>query len=213
MKLLTPLLLLAVIAGYQTAHAGGGKLPSVDSGHWTSKYDKYFIKYSKRYFGPHFDWHWFKAQAIAESNLKPDAESWVGARGIMQIMPPTFEEIQGKNPHFTNIDTPRWNIAAGIYYNKMLYRQWKGNLPEQQKLFLAFASYNAGLGNIRKAYKRSPPPIKRWEDIAQRAPAETRGYVKRIRGLKKADRQQKGPVAKGIWRILHSKSNKEEAEG
>jgi len=24
------------------------------------KYDKYFSKYSKRYFGPGFDWHYFK---------------------------------------------------------------------------------------------------------------------------------------------------------
>ena len=30
------------------------------------KYDQYFSKYSKRYFGPGFDWHLFKAQAIAE---------------------------------------------------------------------------------------------------------------------------------------------------
>jgi membrane-bound lytic murein transglycosylase F len=57
------------------------------------KYDKYFLKYSKRYFGPGFDWHYFKAQAVAESRLQADARSRVGAVGVMQIMPRTFEEI------------------------------------------------------------------------------------------------------------------------
>ncbi len=37
------------------------------------RYDPYFSKYTKRYFGPAFDWTRFKAQAIAESNLNPDA--------------------------------------------------------------------------------------------------------------------------------------------
>jgi len=60
------------------------------------KFDKYFSKYSKRFFGPTFDWHYFKAQAVAESRLNPKAESGVGAAGIMQIMPRTFKEISKK---------------------------------------------------------------------------------------------------------------------
>jgi len=31
------------------------------------KFDRYFSKYSKRFFGPGFNWHFFKAQAVAES--------------------------------------------------------------------------------------------------------------------------------------------------
>jgi len=31
------------------------------------KFDRHFSKYSKRYFGPAFDWRFFKAQAVAES--------------------------------------------------------------------------------------------------------------------------------------------------
>ena len=53
------------------------------------KFDGYFSKYSKRYFGPNFNWIYFKAQAIAESRLKADAKSKVGAAGVMQIMPKT----------------------------------------------------------------------------------------------------------------------------
>ena len=96
----------------------------VIAGHkeWPTKYDQYFKKYSKRYFGPNVDWRWFKAQGIAESALQDKALSPVGAKGVMQIMPSTFAEIRRKNPQFINIDEPRWNIAAGIYYNRYLYR-------------------------------------------------------------------------------------------
>ena len=62
-------------------------IPEVTDRHWTRKYDPYFRKYSKRFFGPAFDWHWFKAQGIAESGLQKDAKSWVNAKGIMQLMP------------------------------------------------------------------------------------------------------------------------------
>ena len=90
------------------------------------KYDKYFSKYSKRYFGASFDWKYFKAQAIAESNLKSDAKSHVGAEGVMQIMPRTFKEIKYKNPSIKgNRKQPRWNIAAGIYYDRYIWKTWK----------------------------------------------------------------------------------------
>ncbi len=35
-----------------------------------TEFDRHFSKYSKRYFGPAFDWRYFKAQAIAESRLQ-----------------------------------------------------------------------------------------------------------------------------------------------
>ena len=90
-----------------------------------SKYDGTFKKYSKRFFGPGFDWKIFKAQGIAESGLTPDAVSQVGARGIMQLMPSTFQEVQSYNSEFTQIEDPEWNIGAGIFYDRGLYRAWK----------------------------------------------------------------------------------------
>ena len=53
------------------------------------RYDDTFRKYSKRFFGVGFDWHYFKAQGLAESGLDPAAKSPVGARGVMQLMPGT----------------------------------------------------------------------------------------------------------------------------
>ena len=167
------------------------KDPPVNDKHWSTKYDNTFRKYAKHYFGPAFDWHWFKAQAIAESNLRPNAKSRTGARGIMQILPSTFREIKSKNPHFADIITPRWNIAAGIYYDRQMYKLWgkeKKDLPTQERLAFMLGSYNAGFGGVRKAYRKASkkqPDIKKWEQVSPYAPRETRGYVKRIRGLMK----------------------------
>lgn len=171
----------------------------VNSSRWTDDFDLYFSKYSKRYFGPHFDWRWFKSQAIAESGLKIDAKSWVGAKGLMQIMPATYAEIRRANPHFRNITEPRWNIAAGIFYNRYLYRSWDG-MPDEERLFMAFASYNAGLGGIQRAKRRSRvQPVLSWKQVEPHAPAETRGYVARIRALKKGDPSlDNTPRLKGI---------------
>lgn len=168
------------------AYAGVTK--NVKHKHWTNDYDKLFRKYTKHYFGPHVDWHWFRAQGIAESGLKADAKSPVGARGIMQIMPSTYEEIRKKVPFLADIGEPRWNIAAGIYYDRQLYRKWKGKreLQTQDRLAFAFGSYNAGYGNVLKAYKRARNKhgeVKQWRDVAPFAPKETRAYVKRIHKL------------------------------
>ncbi len=159
----------------------------VYSDHWETRYDGYFRKYAKRYFGPRFDWHWFKAQGIAESSLKPKAESSAGARGIMQILPSTYDEIREKNPHFLAIDEPRWNIAAAIYYDRMLYRKWLKRLGvKTERLRFTFASYNAGYGAILKAHRRASrgeDPAHTWEAVAPFSPKETQGYVRRIRKL------------------------------
>jgi len=153
----------------------------VHSDKWTSKYDRHFKKYSKRYFGPLFDWHWFKSQAIAESGLNSKAESHVGARGIMQIMPATFDEISGKVPHYMELDEPRWNIAAGIYYDRMLYRKFP-KVTEQERMYMALASYNAGYGRMLKAAKKSSDRSK-WNEVKKHLPGQTRAYVNRIRKL------------------------------
>ncbi len=154
----------------------------VDSGKWTDKYDRHFKKYSKRYFGPFFNWHWFKAQAIAESALDNNAKSHVGARGLMQIMPGTFSDISKQNPHFSKLEVPKWNIAAGIYYDRTLYRKFK-KTSSQDKLYMTFASYNAGYGRILNASKRTASKEKVWKEIKPFLPKETRGYVRRIRKL------------------------------
>lgn len=165
----------------------------VDNDKFTKKYDAYFNKYSKRYFGVGFDYRWFKAQGLAESLLNDSALSHCGARGIMQIMPPTFVEIKIKNKQIVgSIDNPRWNIEAGIYYDKLMFDKWKAKRPIKDRLSFMFASYNAGFGNILKGQKQclSRCPTKNcnlWENITPVAKyvdrwiyKETLGYVNRI---------------------------------
>jgi soluble lytic murein transglycosylase-like protein len=161
-------------------------LKHVDHRHWTDEYDRHFRKYSKHYFGAGFDWRWFKAQAIAESGLQPKARSSVGAKGLMQIMPATYEEIREANPHFRTIDDPKWNIAAGIYYDRQLYRRWSEYIDGDERLSFAFGSYNAGFGNVRKAYRKArekEKEVNSWSQVATFAPGQTRHYVRRINKL------------------------------
>jgi len=159
---------------------------SVEHDRWSKDYDGYFKKYTKHYFGPLIDWRWFKAQGIAESGLNPRAESRAGAKGIMQILPSTYAEIKTKNPHFTHVEEPRWNIAAGIYYDRALYRKWQQGIPTEDRLSFAFASYNAGYGNVRKAYRKAENALgelREWEQLAPYLPGQTRHYVRRIARL------------------------------
>jgi membrane-bound lytic murein transglycosylase F len=177
------LLLIPVLAW-----AGLGPDRHVDHKQWPRDFDRLFRKYTKHYFGPHIDWHWFKAQGIAESGLNPKARSPVGAIGIMQIMPPTYREIRKKNPMLRKISEPRWNIAAAIFYDRLLYRKWrsKQNLNTGDRLQFAFGSYNAGHGRMLKAYRRAEKrlgKVRHWKQVAPFAPRETRAYVARIRRL------------------------------
>lgn len=156
----------------------------------SQRFDPTFKKYTKRYFGPLFDWRYFKAQAWAESNLNPNAQSWVGARGLMQLMPSTYKAIASKRPEFGAIDQPEWNIAAGIMHDRYLWKLWAKDIDDEPERFrFMFASYNAGEGTINRALAaaRSRVGSPEWKAVEQIAPtvqrwryAETLGYVRRI---------------------------------
>ncbi len=157
----------------------------------TERYDPTFRKYTKRYFGVGFDWRLFKAQGMTESNLNPAATSWVGARGIMQLMPSTFLEIQTRNPDWTSIDDVEWNIAAGIFHNRRLWRLWKDSVDTEDHRYFMFGSYNAGRMPILRAQELARQKLldpRYWASIEVVAPevrgwrqAETIRYVRRIR--------------------------------
>ena len=162
-----------------------------------TQYDHYFSKYSKRNFGPNFDWRYFKAQAIAESRLKKDAQSQVGAVGIMQIMPRTYAEIVKRSRYIKGSDNnPQWNIAAGIYYNRSIWNIFKAERPFQDRLDFMFGAYNAGKGNILKAQRHTlttelNPNL--WASIEKTLPRvtgkhskETLDYVNKIKEVKAA---------------------------
>lgn len=156
--------------------------------YWTKDYDKFFKKYSKHYFGFNYSWHWFKAQSIAESNLRENAKSPKGAVGLMQILPSTYKDITKKNPLMGDIQHPRWNVAGGIFYDRQIYKKWKKKgIPDSERLAFTFASYNAGYTKVLKAFnkknKQSEQPVYNWADIKQYTPGATRAYVHRIKTL------------------------------
>ena len=158
-------------------------------------YDHHFSKYGKRYFGVAFDWRYFKAQAVAESGLRADARSSVGAIGLMQITPRTFEEIRQGNPEIAGaVDHPRWNIAAGIWYDRRHFLAWTADRSLVDRLKFMFGSYNAGRQNIRRAQRvaiEQGLDATSWSAIQHALPrvtgrrsGETLAYVARIFDVK-----------------------------
>jgi membrane-bound lytic murein transglycosylase F len=182
---------LAVVLVLTATVVWAKEAPDVHSRVWTDKYDRYFKKYTKRYFGPLFDWRWFKAQGIAESGLNPKARSRTGAIGIMQILPSTFKEIKKKNPIVENLHEPEWNIAAGIFYDRYLYRKWDYPVPTRDRLLLTFASYNAGFGAVMRAKRKAgaDPPL--FERVEPFLPRQARNYVNRILALKQEQKRRR----------------------
>lgn len=108
----------------------------------------------------------------------------------MQLMPSTFAEIQTKNPDLSSLDDPEWNVAAGIYYDRALWRLWNEHpTPEDRRNFM-LGSYNAGRGTLIRAQDAARARTldqRCWQSIVQVAPEvkgwryrETINYVARI---------------------------------
>ena len=178
-------MLLFVALAAVVCSAWAAQLP-VDHPAWTDRYDAHFRKYGKRYFGVLFDWRWFKAQAIAESGLRPTARSRKGAVGIMQILPSTFAEIRERHPYLYELSEPRWNIAAGIAFDRALYDRWQERVPARQTLPFTFASYNAGFSRVLRARDMAAASdlnADQWSHVHRHVPDQTRSYVKKINAL------------------------------
>ncbi len=83
-----------------------------------------------------------------ESAFNKNAQSPVGARGLMQIMPKTGQqiarELKEKLGHKNNLFNPATNLKYGSYYYKQLLNQFNGHYA------LAAAAYNAGPHRVNR---------------------------------------------------------------
>lgn len=112
------------------------------------RYLPYFFYFGQKY---KVDPYWAIAIAWTESHFNTRARSWVGAKGLMQLMPQTQKWLQTqirKKSKYGNRSVR--NIELGIYYLAKLLKQFDGNFRE------ATVAYNMGPGWVKrwKAKKR-----------------------------------------------------------
>lgn len=109
------------------------------------------------------DWKLVIAVMAQESAFDPKAESFAGARGLMQIIP-RFSRVMDK----TELYDPEINIREGVrYLQKHLTRE--AHLDSLNRHSLALAAYNVGMGHLADAKKLAVQLEKdpnEWTNIA-----------------------------------------------
>lgn len=139
-----------------------------------SEYDKTIKKFARRY---GFDWRLIAAQIYTESNFKNEAQSHVGAKGLMQVMPGTAK-FMGFSPE--SMIKPEINIMAGCMYDQRMYNLWGRQTDDNEhRLAFALASYNAGRARVLKSYDSKTGKIT-WPEVHSSLPQETQNYVHKI---------------------------------
>ena len=129
-------------------------------------------KYAKEY---NVDEYLIYAIIKAESNFEQDAVSHRGAKGLMQLMYSTAEDIAkriGIELNEENILEPDININLGTKYISMLIQKYNNTN-------LALAAYNAGSGNVDKWIKDGTIKAD-GSDIENIPYKETNTYVRKI---------------------------------
>ena len=110
-----------------------------------SRYDHLFQRYSGT---ARMDWRLMAAQCYQESCFDPNAKSWAGACGLMQIMPSTAAHL---GLPMSAIHDAEANIAASARYMAELQGHFQDVGDPSQRVLFALASYNGGYFHIRDA--------------------------------------------------------------
>jgi membrane-bound lytic murein transglycosylase F len=108
-----------------------------------SPYDDIVRRYADSY---EFDWLMVTSQMFQESRFDPNAQSFAGAIGLMQMLPRTARGFG-----FDSLTVPEHSIKAGTYYLRHLYRLTDDAATPADRLWFALASYNAGYGHVGDA--------------------------------------------------------------
>jgi membrane-bound lytic murein transglycosylase F len=106
-----------------------------------SKYDEILRNISRQY---DFDWRLVASLVYQESQFKPEARSWSGAFGLMQMMPATAK-LLGIDTTATEFE----QIEAGIIYLKMLNDELPKQITEPgERIKFILAAYNLGIAHV-----------------------------------------------------------------
>ena len=135
-----------------------------------SYYDDMFKRYSR---GIGWDWRLVAAQAYQESTFDPEAVSWAGAKGLMQIMPATADHLGLPRDQLTD---PEQNLAAATRYLHELEHEFQYIHDRTERQNMVLASYNGGIHHLQDAMRlceRDGRNAQRWDDV--------RTYVLRLK--------------------------------
>ncbi|MGM0758558.1 MAG: membrane-bound lytic murein transglycosylase MltF [Thermodesulfobacteriota bacterium] len=94
-----------------------------------------------------FDWKLIAAVIYQESYFDPNARSYTGVRGLMQVT-----QITAREMGITNRMDPEQSVQAGVKYLARLYDRWE-EISGLNRFKFALASYNVGYGHVRDAQK------------------------------------------------------------
>jgi membrane-bound lytic murein transglycosylase F len=114
-----------------------------------------------------WDWRLLAAVAFKESRFDPDAVSWAGAGGLMQLMPNTALSLGLDS---LQVFEPDKNVHAATTYLLSLSKLFPGIDNPTEKIKFVLASYNAGIGHIFDAralatkYQKDPNV---WDDVKE----------------------------------------------
>lgn len=109
-----------------------------------------------------------------ESGFKPKAESNVGAKGLMQITPDTFEWLMtktGENYEIVDLYDPDVNIKYGTLFLSMLIAEFGDKK-------LALSAYHAGRGQVNDWL--CDPEISDGSSLTRIPYKDTEHYVNKV---------------------------------
>ena len=133
-------------------------------------YKSIVSKYSKKY---GIDPYLIFALIREESLFNPLAKSWVGAKGLMQLMNKTANSLDRELKIKSNLFNPEDNINLGTFYLMKLMKRFDNNIPS------VLAAYNGGPHNV-ELWRERFAGVDDDEFVENIPFKETHGYVKRI---------------------------------
>lgn len=127
-----------------------------------SHYDGHFQRHAATI---RWDWRLLAAQCYQESTFDPQARSWAGACGLMQIMPTTADHLGLPR---ASIFDPEQNIAAAVKYLGELEHNFADIREHAERTKFVLAAYNGGHFHIRDAMalaRKDGRNPQRWHDV------------------------------------------------